>query len=86
MSKIKKLCQEYLGNRGVYQSIKRCAKYKNMWFIVFKDYPSDVEISFNSYCYECYDEIDINKMKWNKSFYQSIKDKIDQEKQLKEVA
>ena len=86
MSKIKKECYQYLGNRGVYQSIKRCAKYNNMWFIVFNEYPNDVEISFNSYCYECYDEIPTNKMKWNKSFYQSIKDKIDQEKKLKEAA
>ena len=28
-----------------------------MWFIVFKDYPEDVEVSFKSNIYECYDEI-----------------------------
>jgi hypothetical protein len=73
MSKIKKMCEDYLGNRGIYhRSIKKCDIYKNMWFIIFNDYPEDVEISFITYCYECYDEIPSNKMKWNKSFYQSI--------------
>ena len=43
-----------------------------MWFIIFNDYPKDVEISFITNCYECYDEIPSNEMKWNKSFYQSI--------------
>ena len=85
MTKIKKACESYLGNRGEMRTIKKCSKYNNLWFIVFKDYPEDVEISFsnNSY-YECYDEIPSNKMKWNKSFYQSIyqsiNDKINKER------
>jgi hypothetical protein len=78
---IKKQCQEYLGNRGIYQDIKRCAKYKNMWFIVFKEYPQDVEVSFNSYCYECYTDIPVNNMKWNKAFYETINQKIQKEKE-----
>jgi len=82
MSKIKKQCEQYLGNRGVDQAIKRCAKYENMWFILFKEYPKEVEISFNSYCYECYDDIPIDKMKWNKSFYKTIKQEIENKKQV----
>jgi len=81
MSKIKKQCEQYLGNRGIDLPVKRCAKYKNMWFIVFKDYPKDVEISFNSYCYECYEDISIDVMKWNKSFYETLKQKIEKERE-----
>jgi hypothetical protein len=73
MTNVKKACESYLGNRGIYhRSIKRCGNYKDMWFIIFNDYPKDVEISFITNCYECYDEIPSNEMKWNKSFYQSI--------------
>ena len=71
MSKIKQECTEYLGERGIFRDIKRCKKFKNLWFIVFKDYPEDVEISFiGSIIYECYDEIHISLMKWNILFYQ----------------
>ena len=81
MSKIKKQCEQYLGNRGVDQAIKRCAKYENMWFILFKEYPKEVEISFsNNFCYECYTEISVDNMKWNKSFYKTIEEKINNER------
>ena len=65
MTKTKKKCVWYLGDRGIDRQIKRCAEYKNMWFIVFKDYPEDVEVSFKSDIYECYDEIPTKKMLWN---------------------
>lgn len=59
-------CEQYLGNRGIYQDIQRCAKYQNVWFILFVD-DSDVELSFAGYCYECYDLIPKSKMKWDKA-------------------
>ena len=47
MTNVKKACESYLGNRGIsHRSIKRCGNYKDMWFIIFNDYPEDVEISF----------------------------------------
>ena len=49
---------------------------------IAKEYPKEVEISFNSYCYECYDDIPIDKMKWNKSFYKTIKQEIENKKQV----
>ena len=70
MSIIKQKCINYLGNRGIDRPIKRCQEYKDLWFIVFKDYPEDVEVSFKSNIYECYDEIPTKEMKWNKSFYE----------------
>ena len=78
---IEKNCQNYLGNRGEARSIKKCAKYNNLWFIVFKDYPKEVEISFsNNFCYECYTEISVDNMKWNKSFYKTIEEKINNDR------
>lgn len=77
MSKIKKQCTQYLGNRGVDTEIKRCAKYNNLWFIVFKDYPKDVEISFsNNSHYECYTDMKIDEMKWNKNHLKTIEERI----------
>jgi hypothetical protein len=77
MTKVKKACESYLGNRGEMRTIKKCSKYNNLWFIVFKDYPEDVEISFsnNSY-YECYDQISIKDMQWNESYYKTIEERI----------
>jgi hypothetical protein len=77
MTKVKKACESYLGNRGETRTIKKCSKYNNLWFIVFRDYPEDVEISFsnNSY-YECYDEISTKDMQWNESYYKTIEERI----------
>jgi hypothetical protein len=75
--KIKNRCLNYLGNRGIDREIKKCAEYKDLWFVVFKDYPEDVEVSFKSMCYECYDEIPTNKMVWNKSNYEKIRKQLN---------
>tara|TARA_R110000824_G_scaffold61978_1_gene164414 strand:+ start:109 stop:345 length:237 start_codon:yes stop_codon:yes gene_type:complete len=72
MSKIKQKCIHYLGERGIDSEIKRCAEYKNLWFIIFNEYPEDVEVSFKCDIYECYDEIPISLMKWNNSHYEKI--------------
>ena len=48
-----------------------------MWFIVFKDYPEDVEVSFKSDIYECYDEIPTKKMVWNKTNYEKVRKQLD---------
>jgi hypothetical protein len=82
MSKIKQQCEQYLGNRGIYQPVKRCAQYENLWFILFEDDDNEVEVSFAGWCYECYDLIRTNKMKWNKAFYAEVKK--DLERQQKE--
>tara|TARA_R110000737_G_scaffold71472_1_gene99938 strand:+ start:266 stop:496 length:231 start_codon:yes stop_codon:yes gene_type:complete len=72
----KKKCVEYLGHRGVDREIKKCFEYKNLWFIIFKEYPAEVEVSVKALCYECYTEIPTKDMKWNKSNYEKIKNKI----------
>ena len=69
--------ESYLGERGMDRPVKRYKEYKNLWFIIFKDYPNDVEVSTKSWCYECFDEIPIKEMKWNKSFFEKIKKRID---------
>jgi len=79
MSKIKDHIIAYCGNRGIDRPIKRCAKYKDMFMIVFNDYPNDVEISFHSWVYECYDEISTKKMIWNKSNYEKLYKKYNKE-------
>ena len=71
-----KECEHYIGNRGIDRPIKKCAEYKNLWFIVFKDYPKDIEVSVKALCYECYTEIPINNMKWNNSYFEKIKQQL----------
>lgn len=71
MSKIKQECEQYLGNRGIYQPVKRCAKYDRLWFILFED-DNEVEVSFSGWCYECWTLIKTPKMKWNKAFYAEV--------------
>ena len=76
-SKIKEVCEHYLGNRGIYdREIKKCAEYNNLWFIVFKDYPEDVEVSVKALCYECYDEIPTKDIKWNNAYFEKIKQQL----------
>jgi hypothetical protein len=72
-----KKCENYLGDRGIVDDVKRCAEYKDLWFIVFKHNPEEVEISFKSMCYECYDDIPINKMIWNKSNYEKVRKQLN---------
>tara|TARA_R110000823_G_C15646029_1_gene470422 strand:+ start:335 stop:574 length:240 start_codon:yes stop_codon:yes gene_type:complete len=69
---IKKDCINYLGDRGITRDIKKCDIYKDMYFIIFKDYPDDVETSFITNYYEPYDEIPSNEMIWNKENYKKI--------------
>jgi hypothetical protein len=71
MSKIKQECEQYLGNRGIYQPVKRCAKYDCLWFILFED-DTEVEVGIVGWCYECWTLIKTPKMKWNKSFYAEV--------------
>lgn len=70
-----KKCEQYLGNRGMLfgDSVIRCAEHKDMWFIVFGEIPDEVEISFKSNSYECYDVIPIENMVWNKKNYEKIR-------------
>lgn len=65
-----------MGDRGNYREIKRCSKFNGAWFIVYKDDPQNVEISLCAYIYEPYDFISVKKMKWNKSFYSFMRNKI----------
>ena len=37
-----KECEHYIGNRGIDSPIKKCDKFENIWFIVFKEYPNEV--------------------------------------------
>ena len=43
-NKQKQKCIEYLGNRGIDEPILKCDKFKDIWFIVFKHTPNEVEI------------------------------------------
>ena len=72
-NKLIRKCEHYLGDRGITDEIKKCAEYKDLWFIVFKDYPEEVEISFKGMIYECCDDIPIKEMKWNKPYYEKIR-------------
>jgi hypothetical protein len=70
ISKIKQACIEYLGNRGITERVKRCAKYKNLWFIQFAG-GEDVEVSFEGSCYEPYTDVSLDRMQWTKKFLKS---------------
>ena len=72
----KQECEHYIGNRGIDGPIKKCTEYKNLWFIVFNDYPEDVEVSVKNICYECYTEIPTKDMKWNNSYFEKIKQRL----------
>jgi hypothetical protein len=73
-SAIKRNCEQYLGNRGICEPVKRCARFEDLWFIVFEECPKDVEISFACGIYECYTILPSKGFKWNKSNYKAIKD------------
>jgi len=72
-SPIKIACEYYLGNRGITQAVKRCARYEDVWFIVFEEAPADVEISKACGIYECYEILPAKGFKWNKANYKAIK-------------
>ena len=73
---IKKDCEQYLGNRGISEPVKRCARFEDVWFIVFDYAPDDVEVSFAGSCYECYDIYRARGFKWNKANYRVIKNNL----------
>ena len=75
-SSIKNSCEQYLGNRGICEPVKRCAKFDNLWFIVFDENQSEVEVSFVCGCYEPYTFIPSKDFKWNKANYEAIKNNL----------
>lgn len=75
-SSIKNACDNYLGNRGINDPVKRCAKFDNLWFIVFDSAPEDVEVSQICGCYECWDIYPSKGFKWNKANYEAIKNNL----------
>ena len=74
----KQKCREYLGNRGIDDPILKCDKFEDIWFIVFKHTSNEVEISQQAIYYEAFNHIPIESMKWNKSFYKTIKKEIEE--------
>jgi hypothetical protein len=70
------ICERYLGNRGIYEPVKRCSQYEDLWFIVFEECPEDVEISFVCGIYECYDFVPSKGFKWNKANFKAIKESL----------
>ena len=77
-NKQKQKCIEYLGNRGIDDPILKCDKFKDIWFIVFKHTPNEVEISQQAICYEPFNHIPIKSMKWTQSFYKTTKKEIEE--------
>ena len=75
ISKIKQACIQYLGNRGITERVKRCAKYKNLWFILFAG-SYEVDVSFEGSCYEPYTVVSLDRMKWTKKFLKLEGEKI----------
>ena len=69
----KKICERYLGNRGIDQDILRCAYHDGLWFIVFTDAPDDIEVSKAGGCYECWDMIPRKGFRWTHKNFQAIK-------------
>jgi len=70
---IRKTCENYLGNRGICEPIKRCAFFDGLWFIVFEYDPNEIEVSFVSWCYEPYEFYKADGFKWNKENFAKIK-------------
>ena len=73
----KKSCQNYLGNRGICQSVKKCAYYDGVWFIVFDDAPEDVEISKAGSCYEAWEIQSSKGFVWWPANFKKIKASLD---------
>jgi len=67
-----KACQNYLGNRGISDGVKRCSFYDGVWFIVFKHSPGDLELSRLSFTYEAWEIIPAKGFAWNKANFQRI--------------
>jgi hypothetical protein len=71
-------CAQYLGNRGITEKVKKCANYKDVWFIHFDD-SDEIETSFVCGSYEPYSGIGLDKMKWDKDFLKSEYQKLRKE-------
>jgi hypothetical protein len=72
-------CRAYLEDcRGISESIKRCAAYRDMWFIVYKESPGEVAISFIPYCdnYGLYNYKPTKGFKWNRANYERVRQEI----------
>jgi hypothetical protein len=76
-SAVKISCENYLGNRGICEPVKRCAYFDGIWFIIFDNCPQDVEVSFECGIYECYTDYPAKGFKWNKDNYQAIKNNLE---------
>lgn len=76
-SAIKIVCNRYLGNRGITDPVKRCARFEGLWFIVFEESEDEVWISKDGMCYECWDIYDAQDFKWNKANYKAIKNNLE---------
>jgi hypothetical protein len=68
-----KACENYLGNRGISEPIKRAAYFNGLWFIVFECDPTEIEVSFVSWCYEPYQFYKAEGFKWTKANFAKIK-------------
>ena len=77
VSKIKEKCKQYLGNRGVNDRVKRAAFFDGLWFIIFADYPEEVEVCFSCYCYEPYTSYPAKGFDWSKGNLAKIKAKLE---------
>ena len=73
----KKNCQNYLGNRGICEDVKKCAYYDGVWFIVFAHAPEDVEVSKACSCYECCDIHSAKGFAWTPANFKKIKAGLD---------
>jgi len=69
----KKNCQRYLGNRGVFEDVKKCAHFDGLWFIVFSHSPEDVEVSKACSCYECWEIHPSKGFAWTAANFKEIK-------------
>lgn len=76
-SKAKQACLAYLGNRGIYEEVKRAAFFQGLWFIVFENCPGEVEVSFSGGFYECYDIYPAKGFAWSKSNLAKIKSNLE---------
>ena len=76
-SKIKQICVNYLGNRGISEPVKRAAHFEGVWFIVFDNNPAEVEVSKVCGCYEPNCFIPSKGFSWSRENFKKIKDSIE---------
>jgi hypothetical protein len=76
MKNEKKKAEQYLGNRGISEPVKRAAYFEGLWFIVFENDPSEVEVSFACGIYEPYDFLPSKGFSWSRKNLKKIKQSI----------